>query len=517
MIHPYSYYPARAARCWPDRPALIDGKRTLTYAELNERASAIASALIARGLKPGERVAVIQHNCIEYVVAVIGIARAGGALTPMLGALTEPEHAFIVADAEARFVLALTPAQFERARVIADGPAAALGFGAFAGDSDLSAPPNDGAEPAVIDRPADTLAQILYTSGTTGRPKGVTHSYASVSAAMNFWAATFRHSPEDRLLGQLPLSHFCGRAMDSAWIRGAALVILPSAEPRTILDAIGAHGVTFMLTVPTALRMLLDEPATHAANLGSLRSVVYAAAPAAPTLVERAMKRLGPVLYTGYGQTEAYGLNTLMGPAGHAEAVRLGGARLASVGREYANAQIRIAGADGRPCPSGEVGEICISAPWVTPGFWRRPDLDAERLRGGWLHTGDFGRMDADGYIYLADRKEDMIITGGYNVYPAEVENALLAHDAVAECGVFSVPDPKWGEAVYAAVVLRPGARTTEGELIAFAKSKLARFKVPKAVKFMDALPKTPVGKILRRTLRAPYWSGEDRQIHGSE
>lgn len=517
MIHPYSHYPARAARHWPDQLALIDGDTSLIYADLNQRANAFANALITRGLKRGERVAVIQHNCIEYVVAVIGIARAGGALTPMLGALTEPEHAFIVSDAEARFVVALTPAQFERARAIADAPAAALGFGAFAGDSDLSAPPNDGAEPAVIDRPADTLAQILYTSGTTGRPKGVTHSYASVSAAMNFWASTFRHSPADRLLGQLPLSHFCGRAMDSAWIGGAALVILRDASPKAILEAVEKHRATFMLCVPTALRMLLDEPAIGETDLASLKTIVYAAAPAAPSLVERAMACFGPVLHTGFGQTEAYGLNTFMGPAEHEEAIRNGGARLTSVGREYANAQIKIADADGRPCQPGEVGEICISAPWVTPGFWRRPDLDAERLRGGWLHTGDLGRMEKDGYFYLADRKEDMIITGGYNVYPAEVENALLAHDAVAECGVFSVPDSKWGEAVCAAVVLRPGRTITEDTLTAFAKSHLARFKVPKRIEFVEALPKTPVGKILRRTLRAPYWSGEDRQIHGSE
>lgn len=517
MIHPYSHYPARAARHWPDTAALIDGDRTLTYSELDKRASAFANALIARGFSPGERVALIQHNCLEYVVAVIGIARAGGVLTPMLGALTEKEHAFIVADVDARFVVALTPAHYARARAIIRTPEDALGFGGFAGESDLSAPPAIETAPPPIDRPPTELAQILYTSGTTGRPKGVTHSYASVSAAMNFWAAAFRHTPEDRLLGQLPLSHFCGRAMDSAWIGGAALVILPSAEPRTILNAIGAHGVTFMLTVPTALRMLLDDPAIETADLGSLRSVVYAAAPAAPSLVERAMKRLGAVLYTGYGQTEAYGLNTLMTPAGHAEAVHLGGARLASVGRECANAQIKLVDAHGEPCAAGEVGEIRICAPWNTPGFWRRSDIDAERLRNGWLHTGDFARMDEDGYIYLADRKEDMIISGGYNVYPAEVENAILAHEAVAECGVFAVPDAKWGEAVYAAVVLRPGTDASEGELIAFAKANLANFKVPKAIKFMDALPKTPVGKTLRRILREPYWRGKRDHISGSE
>lgn len=518
MIHPYSYYPARAARHWPDRPALIDGQETLTFAALDAHASAFANSLIARGLEPGDRVAVIQHNCIEYVIAVIGIARAGGVLTPMLGALTEPEHAFIVSDAEPRFLLALTPQHLERARAIAPVDSSVLFQGDFAetGNSRRTRSPADTELPAV-DRPPTELAQILYTSGTTGRPKGVTHSYATVSAAMNFWAATFRHSPDDRLLGQLPLSHFCGRAMDSAWVGGAALIILRDASPTAILAAIEKHRVTFMLCVPTALRMLLDDPAIVDTDLKSLKTVVYAAAPAAPSLVERAMARFGPALHTGFGQTEAYGLNTLMEPAEHAEAVRSGGARLTSVGRAYANAQIRIIGADGNSAAPGEVGEICLCAPWVTPGFWRRPDLDAERLRGGWLCTGDFAHMEADGYIYLADRKEDMIITGGYNVYPGEVENVLLAHSAVAECGVFSVPDPKWGEAVYAAIVLRPGARSSEDELIAFARSKLAAFKIPKAVKFVETLPKTLVGKILRRTLREPYWAGRRSQIHGSE
>jgi long-chain acyl-CoA synthetase len=305
--------------------------------------------------------------------------------------------------------------------------------------------------------------------------------------------------------------------MDSAWIGGAALVILREASPKAILDAIAAHGVTFMLCVPTVLRMILDDPAIGEARLNSLRAIVYAAAPAAPALVERAMARFGPVLYTGFGQTEAYGLNTFMGPAEHEEALRRDNARLASVGREYANAQIQIADADGVACAPGDVGEIWICAPWMTPGFWRRPELDAERLSGGWLRTGDLGRMGAGGYVYLADRKEDMIISGGYNVYPAEVEHALMVHEAIAECGVFSVPDEKWGEAVHAAVVLRPDRHATEDELIAFAKAKLAHFKVPKRIEFTEALPKTPVGKILRRSLREPYWKDQDREIHGPQ
>ncbi|MGD9968063.1 MAG: class I adenylate-forming enzyme family protein [Hyphomonadaceae bacterium] len=517
MIHPYSYYPARAARHWPDAIAIIDGERCVTFAELDERANAAAHALLALGLEPGDRVALIQQNCLEYVLAVIAIARSGGVLTPVLGALTAPEQAAIVADSEARFIVALTPQHFERAREVASASATVLAIGAFAGGEDLLARTRTPGDPAIIDRPPSELAQILYTSGTTGRPKGVTHSFASVSAAMNFWAATFGHTPHDRVLGQLPLSHFGGRAMDSAWVGGAALVILRDASPAAVLDAIAAHRVTFMLCVPTVLRMLLDEPAIDGADHSSLKAIVYAAAPAAPALVERAMARFGPVLHTGFGQTEAYGLNTFMGPAEHERALRDGGQRLMSVGRAFANAQVRIADASGAACAVGEIGEICVCAPWTTPGFWRRPELDAERLRDGWLRTGDLGRMEEDGFVYLADRKEDMIISGGYNVYPAEVEHALMAHAAVAECGVFAAPDPKWGEAVYAAVVLRPDCSVSEHELIAFVKSRLAPFKAPKRIEFMAALPKTPVGKILRRTLREPFWTGHDRAIHGAQ
>lgn len=518
MFHPYSHYPARAARHWPDHTAVIDGERSVTFAELDGHAESIARNLAAVGCMPGDRVAVLQHNCLEYVLAVVGIARAGGVLVPMLGALTEPEHAFIRADSAARFVVALTEPQLDRARRIAGNQAAVLTVGASTGGGDLLAgDAPDAGQRIVVDRPASSLAQILYTSGTTGRPKGVTHSYASTAAAMNFWAGVLKLTPADRVLGQLPLSHFCGRVMDSAWIGGAALVVLKSAEPGAVIGAIARWSVTHMLTVPTALRSLLDDPAIDEAGLGSLRAVIYAAAPAAPSLVERAIARLGPVLHTGYGQTEAYGLNTFMGPEEHLDAIRNDRARLASVGREYANAQILITDTDGTPCRMGEVGEIRICAPWVTPGFWQRPDLDADRLQDGWLRTGDLGRMTPDGYLHLADRMEDMIISGGYNVYPAEVEHALMSHDAVTECAVFAVPDEKWGEAVYAAVVLRPGCPASAEELIDFAKARLAKFKVPKKVLFRTELPRTAVGKVLRRNLREPYWQMHGRQIHGAE
>jgi acyl-CoA synthetase (AMP-forming)/AMP-acid ligase II len=518
MIHPYSHYPARAARHWPDRVALVEGSRSRTYAELDERATGIARGLLQLGLEPGDRVAVLQQNCIEYVESVIGIARAGGALTPLLGALTEAEHAYVLKDSGARFGIALSHERVDHLRAAADDGATVLSYGDAEGAVDLieaaEAAPD---APVLVDGPPSQLAQILYTSGTTGRPKGVTHSYASVSAAMNFWAQAFDLSPDDRLLGQLALSHFCGRAMDSCWVAGAQLVILPEADPTAILQSIDERKITMMLVVPTLLRMLLDHPDAQKTDLSSLRAVVYAASPAAPSLVERAGKLLGPVLYTGFGQTEAYGLNTIMGPQEHEQALAAGGERLSSVGRESATAQVKICSENGDAVETGEVGEIWVCAPWATPGFWRRPELDQQRLSNGWLRTGDLGRVESDGYIYLADRKEDMIITGGFNVYPAEVENVLMEHEAVAECGVYSVPDSKWGEAINASVVLRAGYEASSEDLTAFAKERLARFKAPKIIRIVDELPKSPVGKILRRSLREPHWLGKDKGIHGVE
>jgi len=519
VIHPYAHYPARGARRWPERVALVDGKRRRTYRELDERATRLARALVGLGLAPGERVAVVQENRIEYVETVIAIARAGGALVPLLGALTGAEHAFMVRDAEARFVVALGADAIPRAKEAAGEHATVLALAVGEGATDLaSLAAAESAGPVAIDRPSGSLAQILYTSGTTGHPKGVTHSYASVVAAMGAWATTFDVGPEDRLLGQLALSHFGGRAMDACWVAGAALVILPGPDPKATLGAIAEHRVTMILVIPTLLRMLLDHPDAESADLSSLRAVVYAAAPAAPALVRRSLERLGPVLYTGFGQTEAYGLNTWMDPVEHVAALDAGGERLSSVGRECAAfAQVRICGEDGSEAAPGEVGEICVCAPWVTPGFWKRPELDRERLRDGWLRTGDLGCMDAEGYVFLADRKEDKIITGGFNVYPAEIEGSLAEHPAVAECAVFAIPDPKWGEAVRAAVTLRPGHAVDPDELIAFCKEHLARFKVPKAIDVLEELPKSGVGKILRRALREPWWKDRERGVHGAE
>jgi len=369
-------------------------------------------------------------------------------------------------------------------------------------------------EPCVDAAPGD-LAQILYTSGTTGQPKGVMHTLGSVAAAMAAWVAALGLRHDDRLLGHFALSHFGGRVMDSAWCVGATLVILPRPDPAAILAAVAERRITVLLMVPTLLQMLLDCPEAARHDLSSLRVVLYAAAPASPTLVRRAIEAFGPILVTGFGQTEAYGLNTILTAAEHRAALDAGSDRLASVGREAdAGVQVRLLDPHGTPVGRGAVGELCVSAPWVMAGYWNRPDLTEQRLRGGWLRTGDLGRQDEAGYFYLVDRAEDMIISGGYNVAPREVEDVIAALPGVRECCVVGVPDSKWGEAVRAVVV---GEGLDEARVIAHCRAQLAAFKVPKQVEFADSLPKSGVGKILRRAVRERFWAGDERRIHGAE
>lgn len=515
MIHPYSYYLARAAALWPTKTAVIDGDTSLSYARLDERASRLAASLIALGVERGDRVAIVQQNNHRYLEAVCGVARAGAVFVPMLGVLTEREHASIVADAGARLLITLGEEGTERARRLRAQGCDITTVGPDAGESDYehllaSHQPHD----PRFDREPEELAQILYTSGTTGRPKGVMHSLASTAAAIGAWVHGLGIRHDDRLLGHFALSHFGGRVMDSAFCTGATLVILPRPDPARILAAIGEQRITVVLMVPTLMQMLLDHPDAPHADFSSLRIVLYAAAPASPTLVQRALKAFGPILVTGFGQTEAYGLSTILSATEHCVALESDSNRLASIGREADGwVQVRLLDPDGRETSPGEVGEICICAPWVMKGYWNRPDLTAETLKGGWLHTRDLGRQDENGYFYLVDRKDDMIISGGYNVYPRAVEDVIAALPGVRECCVVGVPDEKWGEAVHAIVVAEG---LTEVEVIEHCKAHLAAFKVPKGVSFVAELPKSTVGKILRRAVREPFWKGRTRRVHGA-
>jgi fatty-acyl-CoA synthase len=504
VIHPYAYYLARAARRYPERLAVIEGAARMTYRELDARASAL-----------------VQANTHEFMEALAGAAMAGAAFVPMLGTLTEADHAFMARDCDARVIIAPAASLARRAAALrAAVPAVehviAVGSDGADDDYDVALRTHAGEAP-VVRGSEDDVAQILYTSGTTGRPKGVVHSYASTQAAMFAWVMVAQRQPGDVALLYTPMSHFAARLMDSGWVAGGTAVILPAPDPAATFAAIERHRVTHLLAIPTLLQAFLDHPALDRHDLSSLRFICYAAAPASSALVRRAIARFGPILHTGWGGTEAYGLNTHMTPAEHQTAVEGHEARLSSCGRENSlGGRVRVLDDRGRDVAVGEVGEACVRAPWTMAGYWRQPELTAQTIVDGWLHFGDLARVDEDGYVYLVDRKGDMIITGGMNVYPREVEEALSQHPAVLEVAVVGVPDARWGEAVKAVIALRSGQTAGEAELIAFAKTRLAPFKVPKSVELRPALPKTPVGKISRRDVKAPYWAGQERLIHGA-
>lgn len=521
MIHPYAYYLGRAARWYPEQEAAVEGEIRLTYRELDARASALARALVALGVRQGDRVAVLQANTHRFMEALAGAARAGAAFVPMLGILTEADHAHMLEDSGAEVLIAPAAALGARglalrARVPSLRHVIAVEGGDVALDYEALLTDHAG-EPPVLRGSEEDVAQILYTSGTTGKPKGVVHTYASTQAAMIAWAAMAQRQPGDVGLLYTPMSHFAARLMDSGWVAGGTSVILPAPDPVQSFAAIEQHRVTHLLAIPTLLQGFLDHPAIDRHDLSSLRFICYAAAPASATLVRRAIGRFGAILHTGWGGTEAYGLNTHMTPAEHRAALEGNEERLLSCGREGSlGGRVRILDEAGRDVPPGEVGEACVRAPWMMARYWNLPELTRETIVDGWLHFGDLARMDGDGYVYLVDRKGDMIITGGLNVYPREVEEVLYQHRAVLEAAVVGVPDPKWGEAVKAVVTLRPDQTATEAELIAFARERLAPFKVPKSVDFLGTLPKTPVGKISRRDVKAPYWAGQERMIHGA-
>jgi acyl-CoA synthetase (AMP-forming)/AMP-acid ligase II len=313
------------------------------------------------------------------------------------------------------------------------------------------------------------------------------------------------------------MSHFAARLMDSGWVAGSTAVILQAPDPGQTFAAIERHRVTHLLAIPTLLQMFLGHPEIDRHDLSSLRFICYAAAPASSALVRRAIERFGSILHTGWGGTEAYGLNTHMTPAEHQAALEGHEERLLSCGRENSlGGRVRILDEQGRDVPPGDVGEACVRAPWMTAGYWNLPELTAQTIVDGWLHFGDLARVDEDGYVYLVDRKGDMIITGGMNVYPREVEEVLYQHPAVLEAAVVGVPDEKWGEAVKAVVALKSGQTVGEAELLAFAKERLAPFKAPKSLEIRASLPKTPVGKISRRDVKAQYWAGQERMVHGA-
>ena len=501
----------------PERVALRFDGETITYAALDRRANQAAQGLLAAGIKRGTRIAVLAKNSPAFFELWFGATKAGAAVVPVNFRLAPPEIAFVVNDAAAE--LLFVGADFYPAVEKVAGTLKTVRAIIALGGGHPAWPDYRGwlarQEPRDPHLPVGgrDCAIQMYTSGTTGHPKGAQISHDNlltlVPHALAQWG-TWRD--RDVNLVCLPLFHIGGSAWGLVGLyRGVENVLTRDFDPPAILRIIEQQRVTKAIFVPAMMLFLLQAPQARDTDFSSLELVVYGASPAPLDLIRRAIEVFGCGLAQVYGLTETTGAITYLGPEDHGEhAIE----RMTSCGKPMAEVEIKIVDAAGNALPPGEIGEIICRTPQVMLGYWNLEEASRRSIRDGWFWSGDAGYMDKDGYLYIHDRVKDMIVSGGENIYPAEVESALFGHPAIADVAVIGVPDERWGEAVKAIVVAKPGAAVGVAELIDYARERIAGYKVPRSIDFVAALPRNPAGKILKRELRKPYWQGRERQVN---
>ncbi|CAE6821772.1 long-chain-fatty-acid--CoA ligase [Paraburkholderia domus] len=502
----------------PDKIALRFNGQSTTYAEFGDRVARLAAALRKLGVAEGERVAMFSLNSARYIEYYMAVPWAGAVLNPVNIRWSAPEVIYSVNDCStavlivddpfvdiARKVAAACPS-LRRIIYAGDGetPEGMLNYEALVADSE----PMEDAY-----RHGDDLAGIFYTGGTTGVPKGVMLSHTNlVSSSCNqLMAGTLDEGTT--MLHVMPMFHLaCFASINGVFLSAGTHAVLRAFEPGAMMAAIAETSITHVLLAPTMIQMGLDWMGSNPGraahlDLTSLRSIRYGASPMTPTLMARTRATFPHATFTqGYGMTELAPVATLLGAEYHTdEAVATG--KIHSVGRPVHTTEVKIVDEMGNEVPRGCVGEIAVRGPNVMLGYWNKPEATAEAIRNGWMHTGDGGYMDEDGFVFLMDRIKDMIVSGGENVYSAEVEKALVNHPAVAQCAVIGVPHEKWGEAVHAVIVLKPGATTTLESVRSHCREQIAGYKCPVSVDFREALPLSSIGKVLKNELRKPYWA----------
>ena len=505
------------AERWPEHVALTFEGRHTTYEELDRRANQVANGLLTINPSPATRVAVLAKNSDSFYELLFGAAKACQVLVPVNWRLAPAEVAYILNDARAE-VLFVGEEFFPVVAQIHATLSTLRRVIAFSGEyPDWESyatwrERQDTTDPDQLVTGSDVALQ-LYTSGTTGRPKGaqLTHDNLLVSLAGS--PEYYPCSAADVSLACMPYFHIAGAIVGLFGLFGGArTLVMRDPVPAEILRLIPAERVTVTFFVPALLLFLLQTPGCQETDFSSLRLIAYGASPIPLDLLKTAIATFGCAFEHWYGMTETAGVITRLPFADHDAS---GGARMRSCGKPIGTMRgLRVVDATGGEAPVGEVGEIVVQSGQVMLGYWNRPDATAGAIRDGWFHTGDAGYLDADGYLYIHDRVKDMIISGGENIYPAEVESALFGHPAVADVGVIGVPDERWGEAVKAIVVRRDGLEVTEAALITYCRERIAHYKAPKSVDFADTLPRNASGKILKRELRAPYWVGRERQVN---
>lgn len=503
-----------AARQYRDRPALVFGDRIFFYREVEEGSNQLAHALAALGVAPQDRVAVLLNNSIQSVETVFGVTKAGMTYVALNARHTVPEQADILNDSGATVLIAgpeHKQTALDAARssptvrhVVGVGwdsyPHGILNYGDLLAQAQALPP-----QIAVDD---STLARIVYTSGTTGKPKGIAYSHARFRNRLdNFFAALeYSLGVEDSIIHVGPLTHAAGNYLIPYYLRGARNIILPKFEPELLQQTVEAHRVTHLLLVPTMIIRLLDDIETNGCryDLSSLTRINYGTAPTPGHVIKQAIKTFGPILRQHLGMSECPQPLTILYPHDHViEGAEHETRRLLSCGRPTMNVRISIRGNDDAELPAGEVGEIAVGAEGVADvEYWNMPHMRAETVRKGWFYTGDLGWTDEEGFLFLVGRSKDMIISGGFNIYAREVEDALLSIPGIKDAAVTGLPDPDWGEAVVAVVVAQKGSDLTEAEVIDQCRTQIAGYKKPKRVHFADSLPRNVAGKVNKIELK---------------
>ncbi|MCU1395061.1 MAG: putative fatty-acid--CoA ligase [Ilumatobacteraceae bacterium] len=504
----------------PDHVALILGDRRLSWAQLQERSERVAAALGEEGVGDADHVVLLDKNGIEHFEVFFGAALHNAICVDVNWRLAAPEVEYIVNDAEAK-VLVVGPDFVPILDAIAPNLTTVTKIVVIGGhpvheDYETWVGRHDPVDPGVHGTADDTAFQ-LYSSGTTGRPKGVMLSNDNVFALIPMAKEIWGLSADAVNMVAMPLFHIGGGGWAVAGMyEGATSVIIRDLDPAALVRQIGELRISHGFVVPAVLQFLLMVPDIEDADLSSLEVIVYGASPISDDVLARSLRVFHCDFWQAYGLTETTGAVVNLPPADH----DLDGPnrhRLRSCGLPGPSVEVKIVDTDtvDDEVPQGEVGEIWIRSPQVMTGYWKMPEETAKAVTADrWFKTGDVGYLDADGYLYIHDRVKDMIVSGGENVYPAEVENVLMGHPAIADVAVIGVPDDKWGETAKAMVVRAPGVDVTEAEIIAYAREHLARFKCPTSVEWIDVLPRNPTGKVLKKDLRAPYWVGRSRGVN---
>lgn len=508
----------RGAELWPDRACFHDGETATSYREAADTSHRIANGLRSAGLTQGSSVAVYSPNSVRAFECILGILRAGAVWVPLNARNSLETNISILQHCDCRWLFCHTEFQQHEDQLRSAVPDL-TGLVVF-GDS---AEPDTAFDQWIAPHPPcceripqepDDVAVIISTGGTTGYPKGVMLTHLNFAAMVANFAAAMPFSKPPVHLVAAPITHAAGVMCFWTMAHGATHVIMKGVDLDQLLQNIEQFGVTVLFLPPTAIYMLLSHPRVREVDYSSLEYFVYGAAPMSVDKLRTSLDVFGPVMAQLYGQAEAPMMCTFLPPAEHplaADDPRQH--RLSSCGRRTLLTPVEIMDDAGNLLGADEAGEIVVRGPLVMKGYYKQPELTADVSQFGWHHTGDIGRRDEDGYVYIVDRAKDMIISGGLNVYPSEVERVILSHPQVQDCAVIGVPDEKWGEAVKAVIEVRPGQQIDEAEVIALCREKLGSATAPKSIEVWDELPRSPVGKVLKKEIRKRFWEGQDRVI----